>query len=514
MAYAILLIRTAWVCDDAYITFRTVWNFLHGYGLRWNVINRVQAFTHPLWMFVMAGASAITGEVYFTSMVLGIALSVATVVLVAARLASSTPMALLALSALAVSRSFVDYSTSGLEGPLAHLLIAACVLAASAPAGARSTFAAACAGALLWITRPDALALVAPLLLTAFLQRRRHAAALFAGALPLVAWTAFALVYYGFALPNTAPAKLGSGLPRTWLVVQGLHYLWNSLRLDPLTLFAIASALALALYRRERTSLLIAAGLLLELAYVVWIGGDFMSGRFLAAPLFAAALILGRSQDARGALPLAAFLAALALASPHSPLRAPPGAYLDGSLPHEHIDARGIADERAYWFHYTGLFSPARSDPERLHVTHGHPFGEGLRAAGPQVLVVDGMGFTGYFAGPVPHLLDPMGLTDPLLARLPIWRDGAFLAPQKPPEGMSIPWRIGHFRRAIPEGYELTLESGVNRIASPPLAECWDMLALITRAPLTAPGRWRAILGAHLGALDELIERYLAGEDR
>ena len=145
-------------------------------------------------------------------------------------------------------------------------------------------------------------------------------------------------------------------------------------------------------------------------------------------------------------------------------------------------------------------------------MTHGHPFGEGLRAAGPQVLVVDGMGFTGYFAGPVPHLLDPMGLTDPLLARLPIWRDGDFLAPQKPPPGMAIPWRIGHFVRPIPAGYEATLASGVNEIASPALAECWDTLALITRAPLFAPGRWRAILGANLGSCDRLIERHLAGE--
>jgi arabinofuranosyltransferase len=128
------------------------------------------------------------------------------------------------------------------------------------------------------------------------------------------------------------------------------------------------------------------------------------------------------------------------------------------------------------------------------------------------VLVADGMGFTGYFAGPVPHLLDPMGLTDPLLARLPIWRDRAFLAPQKLAQGMSIPWRIGHFVRAIPAGYEATLASGVNQIASPALAECWETLALITRAPLTAPGRWRAILRANLGSCDGQIERYLAGE--
>ncbi len=64
------LIRTAWVCDDAYITFRTVDNFVHGYGLRWNVDERVQGFTHPLWMLVVSLAYVVTREAYFTAIAL------------------------------------------------------------------------------------------------------------------------------------------------------------------------------------------------------------------------------------------------------------------------------------------------------------------------------------------------------------------------------------------------------------------------------------------------------------
>ena len=40
--FAIVLVRTAWIGDDAYITFRTIDNFVHGYGLRWNVAEREQ----------------------------------------------------------------------------------------------------------------------------------------------------------------------------------------------------------------------------------------------------------------------------------------------------------------------------------------------------------------------------------------------------------------------------------------------------------------------------------------
>ena len=48
-----VLIRTAWVCDDAYISFRTVKNFLSGYGLTWNISERVQVYTSPFMLFIM-----------------------------------------------------------------------------------------------------------------------------------------------------------------------------------------------------------------------------------------------------------------------------------------------------------------------------------------------------------------------------------------------------------------------------------------------------------------------------
>jgi hypothetical protein len=49
LLYAVVVVWKAWVCDDAYITFKTVDNFVEGYGLRWNVLERVQVHTHPLW---------------------------------------------------------------------------------------------------------------------------------------------------------------------------------------------------------------------------------------------------------------------------------------------------------------------------------------------------------------------------------------------------------------------------------------------------------------------------------
>ena len=49
-------LANAWVCDDAYITFRSIDNLVNGLGPVWNAGERVQAFTHPLWFLLRISA--------------------------------------------------------------------------------------------------------------------------------------------------------------------------------------------------------------------------------------------------------------------------------------------------------------------------------------------------------------------------------------------------------------------------------------------------------------------------
>ena len=56
---------TAWVTEDAFITFRVIENLLNGYGPRWNIDERVQVFTHPLWMFLLVPIVAVCGDPYW-----------------------------------------------------------------------------------------------------------------------------------------------------------------------------------------------------------------------------------------------------------------------------------------------------------------------------------------------------------------------------------------------------------------------------------------------------------------
>ena len=68
-AWALLLyawVMNAWLGDDAFITFRTAQNLAEGFGPRWNPGERVQTYTHPLWMLLISLTFRITGEFYFT----------------------------------------------------------------------------------------------------------------------------------------------------------------------------------------------------------------------------------------------------------------------------------------------------------------------------------------------------------------------------------------------------------------------------------------------------------------
>ena len=69
----LIVFRTAWVSDDAFITFRTIDNILHGFGPRWNIDERVQTFTHPLWLLLLTPLVAITGNPYLASIGLSLA---------------------------------------------------------------------------------------------------------------------------------------------------------------------------------------------------------------------------------------------------------------------------------------------------------------------------------------------------------------------------------------------------------------------------------------------------------
>ena len=482
-----MVLKTAWFSDDAYITFRTIENLVAGEGPRFNVAERVQAYTHPLWMLLLAGLYALTGEMHYVCLLASILCSVAAVLFFAARVAVAALPALIGTSIFLLSKAFTDYSTSGLENPLTHLLLIVFLhVYLTRPPGRRTLLWLALLAALLILNRPDMLLVVLPALLVSIYQARgqRPLGPVLLGFLPLIAWGLFALCYYGALLPNTAYAKLNSGIPAGALINQGLIYLLTTATIDPLTVIVIAAGMTIPFVTGQRRLLPLMLGMLLYLVYTIQIGGDFMLGRFLAAPLVVAVVLLGRLELSKTAAVIVLVVVALiGVAPPRSPIKSG----LDFGQGINYIDAHGICDERAYYYHGTGLLNLTRnvSIPSCWQATAGWR----ARERGEPVIVRKAIGMQSYYAGPNVHVVDEMALADPLLARL------------KP--DLSDGWRIGHLRRQLPEGYVESLRSGRNCLSDPELAEFYERIRLVTRGPIWSVERWAAIPTFNLDLRDQ-----------
>ena len=221
---AVVLTR-GWVSDDAFITLRSVGRVLDGGGLTWNPGSRVHVFTHPLWALLLLPLTAITGSGWWGALGAGL---LGTGAFAATLVRRATFGAALALALVLASPSFTDFSTSGLENPLLHVLLAALVLH---PRAQDPRIGGLIAGLAL-LTRLDAAPLVGLVLMGRVRADHRWTAIGWA-AVPVLGWFAFSLLWFGSLLPNPALAKLGAGLPKAAVIAQGITYLRTSALHDP-----------------------------------------------------------------------------------------------------------------------------------------------------------------------------------------------------------------------------------------------------------------------------------------
>lgn len=494
LIFIALLLRTGWVADDAFITMRTVDNFTHGYGLTWNTDERVQAYTHPLWMFLLTGAYLVTHDAYWATLGLSLLFSALTMAVFLAGSPAGEGSLLLGGAILLLSNAFVDYSTSGLENAGSHLIaiaFAILYLRERQSFSDRDVFLLSLLAGLAAFNRTDTLFIFIPALAFILLSgpSLRRAALVLAGFTPFILWEIFSLIYYGFLLPNTYYAKLNTGIAESILLRRGLLYFLNSLLRDPLTLIVIGWALFFS-FAGDRKERILAGGIVAYLAYIAYIGGDFMSGRYFSLPLLLSAYLLVR--HLRLASPTYQGIAlALVIALG---LVAPVPSFLQPTQ--FSANFAGVDDEQAWYYPYTGLSHLAPHHPLPDQEQEWVVLGRRLRETGQKVYVVPVTGFIAYYAGPQVHIIDRFALGDALLARLPIPADSN--------------WRAGHFKRYLPMGYEATFSKGQNNIKDPSLAEYYDHLSQIIRGPIWSKERWLAIWRMNTGGYEYLIQQYLA----
>jgi arabinofuranosyltransferase len=504
--YLWLIVYTAWVSDDGFITFRSIENWIHGYGPVFNIGERVQTFTHPLWFFLQSLIYLLTrpfdapfglNKLFYGNVLLSLSLSIITIALFVFKVARSPQIAIAGSLVLILSKAYLDYSTSGLENPLSHLL-ALCFfglfLFQEKDDSQNITLLAflACLSAL---NRLDTILIFFPPLLLVIwqsLNRLDAIRSMVIGFLPLVLWELFSLFYYGTPFPNTASAKLNNGIQTTTLLRQGAYYFLNSLRMDTITLTVIACAITFSFFSRNLRRISVAVGTGLYLAYILYIGGDFMSGRYFSLPLLVAVILLSTFE-------LKSFIAftgasvvivTVGLLPFFTMIERRPTYGQNREDNRAFFDAHRIADERLVYKDRTGLLIALQGDSPK--VIYAQDEWEYITGYPREVHLVGAMGLNSYRDGPNVHVIDRNGLADPLIARMPLEDTQDF--------------RIGHFHHIIPVGYEGTLATGTNQIQDADVALFYDKLSMVVKGTLWDWDRIIEIWGLNTGKYNYLIE--------
>ena len=210
--------------EDQLIVLRYARNLIEGNGLVYNVGERIQGFTTPLFTLLSTGAVALGGDdaavwqnAFGVVCIVGTAI-LAVRILSRADAAGASPLAV----ALILYFPIAGYTARYL-GMEVHLFAFLLLMALDLHLAQRSTLAAITTG-LLFLTRPEGVLLSVILLGHNWATRRRPPLReAIAALLTVTPWLLFATVYYGTPLTTTLRAKTGLSSP--WDYAVGVaHY--------------------------------------------------------------------------------------------------------------------------------------------------------------------------------------------------------------------------------------------------------------------------------------------------
>ncbi len=433
-------VRLAWVCDDAFVSFRYADNLTHGLGLVYNAGERVEGYSNFLWTLGIAMGMRLGVDPEQWTVVCGVLFYAATIAVLCAlrrptaegqsRVALGLPLAgLLA----AVHRDWNVFATSGLETSCFTFFVTLAYALAVAPTA--PAWMAGLALALAALTRPDGIVFLPFFLMYMVLARPRRmrsgiefSAAFLALWLPYVAWK---VSYYGDFFPNTYYAKSAAlaWWGQGWIYVR-LYFLkyWTHALAIPLALTAWIISLRMAKgapalrsgSRRpefapvsvpgttppawtEVFAAVLAVGFTL---YVMRVGGDFMFARMLipATPFYLLVLESGVARlfagKPRVELAVVAGLVAAVAFTP-DPFKG-------------HGWQAGIVNEREFY----------RPDDVELRRMEGATLRRYFAGLPVRIAIVGSQAKVAYYARPAVAIEAQTGLTDRWIAHQPLARRG------------------------------------------------------------------------------------------
>lgn len=504
--FILVITALAWQSDDAYHAYVMAKNLVLGNGFVYNVGERVTASSCPLFTLIIAAGYFVFRKMFLVSLLICVIFSSLAYMIVLKHFCTTKQRVIGSLFAVLGSSCFVSYTTSGLENCLLFFLAALFlkVYFSKETYGSKDLLILGVLVALIATTRMDAVLHFVPMVLYAYLAKREKVSFIkavglgFVSLSPFFIWELFSVFYYGFFIPNTAFVKLGTGIPLTDYIKRGLMFIATSAVCDVILLLLPLFVIVIAIMAGKWKERFCAAGIVLYIIYVVYIGGDFMLGRHFTVMFFMALICLlhmlqvdfyGHKQELLKRA--SAFVLGIGLlCNLISPVVTKQFLFESGNSP--------IADERAGYFHYTSLFNNTLSYFKTGKLVLRNAWNEtGVEEireqnmSGGVLRMVPGI--TMYYNSDL-YLNDQYALGDPFLSKLPAV--------------LEEDWRIGHMWRDVPEGYYESVYWTKNRVKNEDLKQYLDVIRLITRGELFDPARIQAIIDINLGRYDYLIENY------
>lgn len=509
--YILTFFVNAWVCDDAFISFRSIEQVFAGNGPRWNPHERVQAFTHPLWFGIQLVFRLFSSDVYLNVIIVSFLFGLFTIIILR-KMFSTNLQWFICVIIISISNGFFDFMTSGLENVLSFFLLTLFIYQFFNLKNIKDISRLFWIFGFILLNRLDLILITFPLIILVFYQfkslyrKRIILKEFFIGISLFIGWEIFSLIYYGFPFPNTAYAKLNTGIPTLKIWSQGLKYLIVSFRHDLIFAIIIAYTLPVLLFVKEIKYKVIAVGLVFYLLYIIKIGGDFMMFRMFT-PIFIVSLIMFvikvfENRTIKGLVILLIFFI-IAFVNPKLPIKRSfigvEGLKVFLSKNEQLIDDwknkkkesykvsfYGIIDEKDFYYYKLSLFTYLKC---KIFFTEFFPPSEmalkGLNnnLSSRDLFVEYCIGMAGYFSGIDKIIIDQNALSDPLLARLPCKRM----------------WRIGHFERELPTGYFESVKTGENLILDEKLNDFYDKLKIITQDKVFSFKRLKTIVLLNMG---------------
>ena len=481
--FILLTLVHSWIGEDFLITVRSILNFIHGFGPVYNIGERVQSYTHPLWFFLMSGVIALTKEIFYSAILVSVLFSFLAVLLMSKAHGFEKKPSYFTTFVLFItfSSAFMDYTSSGLENPLGYFLFSGLVWCFYK----NHYFYLPLIAALLFLTRYDYVFMFVPFLIFYLIQPKQWKGKLVSFSISgfiVLSWLVFSLYYYGSLFPSTYYAKTVTDIHETiYIFKNALNYYKATMIRDFLTFlpFIFCFIFMRSRFLDKKDKFLIFS-VIPYLLYILWIGGDFMEGRFFAIPFFLTAPVfikcLFRSYKTFFVKPFRLIICALLMKMSYSFLfyrSFPIVEFFIGAKTYWPMNELEMftVDERAVFFEKPFNFNEVTKQINESYEKWGHS------KSFKSTFICGGLGITGLIMGKGGHVVDYCGLSD------------FFIATLKP----SYKFYPGHYHRRLPLGYMSTILSKgkVNYICDKNIREHWENVKEKTREPPRLANLWK-----------------------